>query len=233
MGKSNDSTDGKEPFFGARHVLIREWTWAFILIGAAAISHVWRASLWEEHLASLPRACVADLLCWLEEKSVPIVERDWTSRGSVTEGKPNSKPINPKVLPVLDINKATAADWSLLPGWGKVLSQRTVKYRESLGGFHSIDQLHQVYGLDSAVIRKIRDQLKVRSSSVVPICLDTVSFKMLLKHPLFDMGQTRRVFRAKGRGVEDMETFWNRMQATADERKSWEPYLQICQPILD
>ena len=56
---------------------------------------------------------------------------------------------------MLDINHATAAEWEASAGLGEVLSKRTVKFREALGGFVSIEQLKLVYGLDPMLWNEI------------------------------------------------------------------------------
>lgn len=53
-----------------------------------------------------------------------------------------------------DLNKAVAADFRLVRGIGEKLSARIVKYRDLLGGFSVNDQLYEVYGLDSAVVKR-------------------------------------------------------------------------------
>ncbi|MFK7970779.1 MAG: ComEA family DNA-binding protein [Bacteroidia bacterium] len=47
----------------------------------------------------------------------------------------------------ININLAQAADLERLPGIGPVFSKRIVKYRDAIGGFDSVAQLKQVYGL--------------------------------------------------------------------------------------
>ena len=42
----------------------------------------------------------------------------------------------------LELNMADAQDLEVLPGLGPVLSQRIVRFREMLGGFHDIDNLY-------------------------------------------------------------------------------------------
>lgn len=54
----------------------------------------------------------------------------------------------------ININEATAEDLQAIRGIGPILSQRIVKFRNSLGGFRSIEQLYDVYGLDREVIDK-------------------------------------------------------------------------------
>ena len=137
-------------------------------------------------------------------------------------------PTAEETLPVLDINHATATEWERLPGWGKVLSKRTVKFREALGGFVSIEQLKLVYGLDPDVVERNRTHLRVQQGGQARMCLDTLSFRTLVGHPLFDADQTRRVLRARGRVLSSMDVFWERLSPDSTERATWEPYLDTC-----
>ncbi|MEL6252662.1 MAG: helix-hairpin-helix domain-containing protein [Bacteroidota bacterium] len=61
--------------------------------------------------------------------------------------------------PKLDINTATAEDFEALPGIGKTLSKRIVKYRNTLGGFSSTDQLKRVYYLEPEIFQQIKPYL--------------------------------------------------------------------------
>ena len=57
------------------------------------------------------------------------------------------------VRSVLDVNKATALDFQKVYGIGPVYSKRIVKFRAIFGGFVHMDQLQQVYGLDTIVVK--------------------------------------------------------------------------------
>lgn len=61
----------------------------------------------------------------------------------------------------IDINAATAADFETLPGVGPVLAERIVDYRESNGGFQSIDQLADVSGIGPSIMGQIRELVRV------------------------------------------------------------------------
>lgn len=50
------------------------------------------------------------------------------------------------------INQASAYEFSKISGIGPTLSERIVKFRDKLGGFHSISQLKEVYGIDAVII---------------------------------------------------------------------------------
>ena len=91
----------------------------------------------------------------------------------------------------LELNMAAAEDLRSLPGVGPVLSQRIVRFRDVLGGFHDIDNLYEVYGLDSSVVDGAKAYVTVDATLVRPVCLDTVSFRSMLKHPRFDVETTK------------------------------------------
>lgn len=56
---------------------------------------------------------------------------------------------------LFDLNSADTTLLQSIYGIGPILSKRIVKYRESLGGFVSKDQLNEIYGLDSVVVNRI------------------------------------------------------------------------------
>lgn len=65
----------------------------------------------------------------------------------------------------IDINTATAEQWKALPMIGDVLSNRIVKFRTKLGGFESIDQVKQTYGLSDSAFEIIKPYLKISAAS--------------------------------------------------------------------
>ncbi|NJO73705.1 MAG: helix-hairpin-helix domain-containing protein [Leptolyngbyaceae cyanobacterium RM1_406_9] len=54
-----------------------------------------------------------------------------------------------------DVNEADTIQLIRIYGIGSKLSQRIIKYRNQLGGFISISQLQEVYGLDSTVVKEL------------------------------------------------------------------------------
>lgn len=234
MEKSNGTTDKRSRFYGTRHAQLREWSWACLLLAAGLASHVVRNRAWKQKLASLPQAEVADLLCWMEQLPVPEFKPKWSAarqhrrpRESTFSRLPPKSHQDLKEL-VVDINTASATEWDALPGIGEVLSKRVVNYRAALGGFVSVDQVANVYGLDSAWVDDNRERLKVQAGSHEVLCLDSMTFKSLVRHPLFDADQTRKVLRAWGRGCKDVDAFWHRLAPTQEEKHAWEPYLVLC-----
>ncbi len=61
----------------------------------------------------------------------------------------------------ININTATAEEWKTMPGIGDVLANRLVKFRNSMGGFKSVDDVKKTYGLSDSTFKLIRPYLKM------------------------------------------------------------------------
>jgi len=60
---------------------------------------------------------------------------------------------------LVNLNAASSAELEALPGIGAVLSKRIIKFRDQLGGFVSVDQLKEVYGLPVETYLMIKKQV--------------------------------------------------------------------------
>jgi competence protein ComEA len=65
----------------------------------------------------------------------------------------------------VDVNQATTDEWKQLRGIGSVLATRICEYRDKLGGFVSLDQLKDVYGLPDSTYYSIIPSLRLSSVS--------------------------------------------------------------------
>jgi len=92
---------------------------------------------------------------------------------------------------ILDINKASAADLETLPGIGTVLAERIIKYRNSLGGFISINQVGECYGMPPETLEKILPQLHVTESPTL-ISINKIDLKNF-SHPYLSKKMARVV----------------------------------------
>lgn len=64
-------------------------------------------------------------------------------------------------LTKLDLNSASAQELERLDGVGEVLARRIVAYRETCGGFRSIEEIMQVSGVGEGVFAGIKDHIIV------------------------------------------------------------------------
>jgi competence ComEA-like helix-hairpin-helix protein len=83
-----------------------------------------------------------------------------------------------------DVNRADTTQLISVYGIGSKLSQRIIKYRNQLGGFISMDQLREVYGLDTAVVKELKEKAFVEVDyQPIKISINSASEKELSTHP--------------------------------------------------
>jgi len=83
----------------------------------------------------------------------------------------------------IDINKADTTEWKKLNGIGSKLSQRIINFRTKLGGFVSVEQVGETFGLPDSTFQKIKSQLQVKSSTVARININEATLDVLKSHP--------------------------------------------------
>ena len=115
------------------------------------------------------------------KKKDDYTKRDSSNtKSSYSKGK--SYPTTPKEVVKVDINKSTPERWQLLYGIGPKLSKRITKFRDKLGGFHSIDQIATVYGLPDSTFQNIKSQLEL-SPIFKKLDINSEDINVLKSHP--------------------------------------------------
>jgi len=84
---------------------------------------------------------------------------------------------------VVELNAADSAELVKLPGIGPVFAGRIVRYRELLGGFFSLDQLGEVYGMTRESIDGLDGRVRVDTSQVRPVRINFAGYGQLSRHP--------------------------------------------------
>src|SRR5690606_2240727 len=80
---------------------------------------------------------------------------------AASENKAAREKYQKRSFPVQDLNEATPEALIEVNGVGEVLSQRIVRYRESIGGFRDEVQLNDVYGLSPEVVERIKERFRI------------------------------------------------------------------------
>ena len=87
---------------------------------------------------------------------------------------------NKDAVAILDINQASKEDLKKVYGIGDGLSERILKQKELLGGFVSMEQMADIWGLSPEVIEKLNTSFKVFIiPNVKKININTASIKEL------------------------------------------------------
>ncbi|MBA2329575.1 MAG: helix-hairpin-helix domain-containing protein [Flavisolibacter sp.] len=87
---------------------------------------------------------------------------------------------------VVNINTADTTSLIALPGIGPKLSSRIIAFREKLGGFYSIDQIAETYGLPDSTFQKIKKHLVADPDHIKKININTATKEQIRSHPYFD-----------------------------------------------
>lgn len=112
-------------------------------------------------------------------------------------------PVQGDISAKVDINRADSVQLLKVYGIGPTLAARIIKFRGRLGGFYSVDQMGEVYGLDSIYLPTVKRSIVVDSSLIVKLDLDRCSFKELLSHPYCNYEITKWFFNSYKRGDKD------------------------------
>jgi len=83
----------------------------------------------------------------------------------------------------VDINDADTTAFIALPGIGSKLAARIVNFRDKLGGFYSVSQVAETFGLPDSTYQKIKQYLILENPSVKKININTATVDELKAHP--------------------------------------------------
>lgn len=142
--------------------------------------------------------------------------------------KISQAPIQRKGTLKIGVNTAGAEDWMKIRGIGPVLSKRIIKFREALGGFCTIEQVGQTYGLADSVFQGFKGYLFL-DQPCNRININQMDWQQLVRHPYIDSRQANAILRwIDNRGpIEDLEQL---RQTEIFDSTTWQqllPYLKI------
>ncbi len=128
----------------------------------------------------------------------------------VTNSGKLHKPIIGKaeVISIADLNTVSAEDLKVVNGIGEKLSERIVKYRNSIGGFLTEEQLKDVYGLSPEVIARINEKFQViNKPQVILQNINSITEAELAELPYFNPALARKIinYRTMNEGIRSFE----------------------------
>lgn len=84
---------------------------------------------------------------------------------------------------IIDVNQADTSALIALPGIGSRLATRIVNFRDKLGGFYTVQQLGEVYGLPDSTFQLIKPRLQCAAVLLKKININTADAATLKQHP--------------------------------------------------
>jgi len=109
----------------------------------------------------------------------------------------------------LNVNAASAADFTRLPGIGEVIAFRIVKERERRGAFKDIKELKEIKGISGRIYEDLKYHVATQGENRLKVYIDlnTITKPLLLGLPGMSEGQARSIlnFRKSRNRFEKVE----------------------------
>lgn len=103
----------------------------------------------------------------------------------------------PKALTAIDINEADSLQLIQIPGIGPAFSGRILRYRQILGGFHSVVQIMEVFGMTTERFEQIEPYMTINNVSMQQIRINFADLRELRSHPYISADQARQIIQLR------------------------------------
>lgn len=135
----------------------------------------------------------------------------------------------PETAP-LDLNTANPEALQKLPMIGEKRAAQIVRYRDALGGFVSVSQLSEMYGLPDSVFTLISPKLAIHSKTLRKLSLTGATVQQLEAHPYISRKQAEIIVSYREqhgpfKSVEDLRQI--RAFADGEWLQKTMPYLSV------
>ena len=129
-----------------------------------------------------------------------------------------------KAIPIVDLNTVDSITLVELPQIGGYMASRILEFREKLGGFVDMEQLHDVKGMDEARFATIQPYIKIGDTEMRKIDVNRADFKTLVHHPYLSYEQVKRIFNQREK--RGMIKNWAQLEALLKEEGEVNPLLE-------
>lgn len=130
---------------------------------------------------------------------------------------------------VVELNTADTTILKKVPGIGSAFARRIISYRNLLGGYYSVTQLSEVYGIDEEKYSALVGWFSADPSLVSRLHVNTLPQDTLRRHPYINYGQAKVI--AQLRKQKGKLTGWENLQLlnefTDADQMRLQPYLSF------
>ena len=129
----------------------------------------------------------------------------------------------------VELNTCDTDDIVRIPQFGSKRAMQIVEYRDRLGGFHSLEQLHEIYILRNVNLEYCEKYFTVNPSFVKKIKVNSMTYNELKSHPYFDayLAKTVVSYRKKNGKINNLAEFQKITHAYQELMDKLAPYLSF------
>ena len=132
------------------------------------------------------------------------------------------------IFPV-ELNTADTTLLMRIKGIGRSYASRIVTFRNLVGGFYSVNQLADIYGITPELVASISPQVKVDSLAIRRINLNDVTYEELRSHPYLTDYQAKAIiyYRGKRGTISNPHELVQNKLVPVDKFQKIYPYLTV------
>ncbi|MBK7850513.1 MAG: helix-hairpin-helix domain-containing protein [Bacteroidetes bacterium] len=130
----------------------------------------------------------------------------------------------------VDLAKADSLEILKLPGIGPGFTHRIIAYRNKLGGFYSLEQLHEVWGFSDSLYTTLTGLVYLSDTVPFnPLRINTISKEELKSHPYvgYKLAGLLINYRDQHGAFKSLDDFRNLPLITEENLRKLAPYLKF------
>ena len=130
---------------------------------------------------------------------------------------------------IVELNSADTTLLMQVKGIGHGTAKGIVRYRQMIGGFVSLEQLSEVYGMRPENLEKIRPFCTINTALIQKLKVNIASAQRLDAHPYINFYQAKAIYelrRNKGK-LHDINDLKVLTELTSDDLIKLKPYLSF------
>jgi DNA uptake protein ComE-like DNA-binding protein len=137
-----------------------------------------------------------------QSASSPVSSRRQSPQGESTPNRINRLTSSPSSYPrtekfaagtIVELNSADTTTLKKVPGIGSAFANRIVRYRDLLGGYHTVQQLAEVYGIDEERYTAFAPWFTADESFIRKLPVNALPQDSLSRHPYISYRQARAI----------------------------------------
>ncbi|MDD5184135.1 MAG: helix-hairpin-helix domain-containing protein [Paludibacter sp.] len=130
---------------------------------------------------------------------------------------------------IVDLNSADTTLLMQIKGIGRGYAKGIIRFRSETGGFVSVDQLNEIYGMRPENFERIRPYCRVNLNLIQKIKVNTASVERLRRHPYLSFYQAKAIYelrrnRGKLNNIDDLKEL---SEFTSESLTRIQPYLSF------
>jgi competence ComEA-like helix-hairpin-helix protein len=98
---------------------------------------------------------------------------------------------------LVDLNRSSIEEFTKINGVGSFYAKQIIRYREQLGGYHSKDQLLEVWKMNLETFDKLKDYVFIQKGDLKKISLNSTNINELNNHPYLNWNQANSIIKMR------------------------------------